>query len=261
MSPFPFNPGEHMYSDYNIFEDYDTAMLGEGPFYTDFLADVQKEYPTLGLASCDWNESVYTELAKHKERLITRFNREFAWRELGQESYTRWEHFLQCRLDEVADHFNHMYKVFNDNDVDQLGITTDVKENLDRKTTSDSDTKDVLARKMTSSMDTNSSRDADSKFKDTPGSSSSTLNNPTNQTVDSSKDTYHSDGGDTQDDDRHTIFDNDGTQVDVKTVNTVTQDETKIKELNYLADYYKSVDNEFIHSFDNMFMGIFAYQE
>lgn len=213
---------------YDITTDYDYPMEGESPFFTNFLYLAQVENPTLGLISVDWDETTYTYLAKHKEKLIARFNKEYAFRELGQETELRWQTVLQSRFDEVAEHYNHMYKVFEVNDVDTLGTGYKITDTL-KRTTKDS-------------LNTSDNRTSNSKFKDTPSSSTSVLNNPTTENQDTSTDTYASNGNGEQDDKRETE----------KTVHN----DTMIDELNRLADKYKSVDNEFIKSFENMFIGI-----
>lgn len=213
---------------YDIITDYNEPMEGESPFFTDFLYSAQEKFPTLGLTSVDWDETTYTYLANHKAKLIDRFNKEYAFRELGQETYYRWQIVLQSRFDEVADHYNHMYKVFETNDVDTLGTGYRITDTF-KRTTEDS-------------LNTSDNRTANSKFKDTPGSSSSVLNNPTTENQDTSTDTYTSNGNGEQNDKRETD----------KTIHN----DTMIDELNRLADRYKSIDNEFIKAFENMFIGI-----
>lgn len=213
---------------YDIIRDYNTPMDGEGPFFTDYLYLAQEKNPTLGLMSVDWDETTYTYLAKRKAKLIARFNREYAFRELGQETELRWQTVLQSRFDEVADHFNHMYKVFEENDVDILGTGYKITDSF-KRTTADS-------------LNTTDNRTGNSKFKDTPGSSASVLNNPTTETQDTTTDTYASN--------------RDGEQKDERETNKTIHNDTMIDELNKLTDKYKSVDNEFIKSFENMFIGI-----
>lgn len=58
---------------YNIAEDYENPAPGEGPFYTDYLQNVQ-EYFSAGIEFIDWKETKYTYLAEHKEDLIEQFN-------------------------------------------------------------------------------------------------------------------------------------------------------------------------------------------
>lgn len=213
---------------YDIITDYDYPMEGETPLFTDFLYLAQEKNPTLGLVSVDWDEATYTYLAKHKEKLIARFNKEYAFRELGQETELRWQTLLQSRFDEVAEHYNHMYKVFEVNDVDALGTGYKITDTF-KRTTKDS-------------LNTSDNRTSNSKFKDTPSSSTSVLNNPTTENQDTATDTYASNG--------------DGEQNDKRETDKTIHNDVMIDELNRLADRYKSVDNEFIKAFENMFIGI-----
>ena len=213
---------------YNIITDYDEPMLGEGPFFTDYLSYAQKDNPTLGLVSVEWEPDLYPYLAKHKERLIKRFDREYAFRELGQETESRWQTILQVRFDEVAEHYNHAYKVYEENDIDVLGTGYKITDSFKRTTTD--------------SLNTSDNRSNNSKYKDTPSSASSVLNNPTTESQDTSTDTYASNGT--------------GEQNDLRTTDKVAHDMEMIDELNRLVDRYKSTDNEFIKEFENMFIGI-----
>lgn len=212
---------------YDILTDYKVPAKGEGPFFTDYLFKLQIDRPDAGLKSCEWSTD-YTELNKHKDKLIARFNKEYALREIGAETEYRWQMILQNRLDEVSEHYDHMYKVFAENNVDELGTGYT--------------TTDEFTRETESSMDSTNERQADSKYKDTPSNNASTLNNPTEQTVDDSNETYSSTGT--------------GKQTDSRTTTKKLHDDTMIRELNYLVDNYKSIDNEFIKEFENCFIGI-----
>ncbi|MFT0899724.1 hypothetical protein [Candidatus Methanoprimaticola sp. MG2] len=212
---------------YNIFTDYKTPSNGEGPFFTDYLFKLQIDRPDAGLKSCEWNTK-YTNLNTHKDELITRFNKEYALREIGAETEHRWQMILQNRLDEVSEHYDHMYKVFAENNVDELGTGYT--------------TTDEFQRDTESSMDSTNERNADSKYKDTPSNSTSTINNPTEQTVNNSDETYSSTGT--------------GKQTDKRTTTKKLHDDVMVRELNYLVDNYKSIDNEFIKEFENCFIGI-----
>lgn len=322
---------------YDVAKDYKKVMPGEGPFFTDYLIHVQEIYPNTGLHECDWNETLYPKLAEHKSRLIQRFNRTFAFREIGQETVTRFQFELQNRFDEIAEHYDHAYKVTSENNVDIIGLGYTLDENYNRQITTTNSTEesntlskdyteaeslaktqernrtvtdtksqatdytvvDTLDRDMTSSMESEQSRNADTKYKDTPGSSTSTLNNPTNQTVEIVSENYRSSGADTQDDTRNTtknetIINNDSqtdvdstTQSDTKNttkngtdsnigtksesgnetigdtrhVERIDHDEHAIDEINHLINAYKSIDNEFLKEFEVMFIGLVAVGE
>lgn len=214
---------------YNIFEDYDRPAPGEGPFYTLFLRDIlngpEAEY--CGLDKCDWHETTYTHIATHKERLIERFNNTYLLRELGQETPSRWQHFLQMRLDEVIEFYDHAYKVYEENEIDQLGTGYTENEEYDRNSTSEGSE--------------NTESTSNQKFKDTP--ISGTVNNPTSE----------------QDDTDSSSTDSNVNSTDhwERTKQKTEHNDEMITEINRLANAYRSIDNEFIESFDNMFMGCY----
>lgn len=214
---------------YNIFEDYDRPAPGEGPFYTLFLRDIlngpEAEY--CGLDKCDWHETTYTHIATHKERLIERFNNTYLLRELGQETPSRWQHFLQMRLDEVIEFYDHAYKVYEENDIDQLGTGYTENEEYDRNSTSEgSETTESTSNQQ---------------FKDTP--ISGTVNNPTTE----------------QDDTDNSNTDSNVSSTDhwERNKQKTEHNDEMITEVNRLANAYRSIDNEFIESFNNMFMGCY----
>ena len=212
---------------YDIMKDYDTPCDGEGPFYTEFLFKLQEEDSEAGLSRCDWDETKYPNLVKHKATLIGRFNEEYAFREIGQETPLRWQLFVNARFNEVAEKYDHAYKVLSSDRLDELGTGYKVT--------------DALTRKMTSKMDSTDKFEGNGKFKDTP--ISGTVNNPTTEQIDDNLTTYGSTGSDTQDDSRTTTKEQ--------------HDDVIMKELNWLADQYKVLNNDFIKEFDNMFIQIF----
>ena len=212
---------------YDILTDYDTPMDGEGPFYTEYLYQLLEEDPTAGLVSCDWDETKYPFLCEHKDILVSRFTEHYMFREIGQETPVRWQLFVKARFNEIAEHYNHAYKVFKENNVDKLGTGYVIVDSLDRASTS--------------KLDSTNEFSGTEKYKDTP--ITGTIGNPTSETNSESNTTYGSEGKDTQTDKRVTTKTN--------------HDDTMIRELNYLSDYYKTINNEFIKEFENQFMQIF----
>lgn len=212
---------------YNLFEDYDRPMPGEGPFYTDYLWKAQLERE-VGLEYIDWWEDKYTYLANHKEDIITQFNSIYKYRELGGETEERFQDILQQQFYEVADRYNHAYKVMEENDIDQLGTGYSYKEVRDRTINTDGESSGTESR--------------DNKYKDTPASSTSTLNNPTEQTLDDRENssTAHTD---------ETLHD------EIERDNT-KHDDPLVVELNYLIDRYKQLDIDFIMEFESCFIGL-----
>lgn len=220
--------------DYNIFEDYESPMPGEGPFFTDYLWKLQEAYPdkNYGLASLDWQPTTYTLVNASRVRLTDLFNKRFAFREIGQETPERWQHMLQVKLDSILPRFEHMYKVYTENDVDTLGKGYDYDETRDEKTTFDGTIQN--------------NTESDAKFADTPlftESSSSIINNPTTQNVNSET------GSSTES--------QDATKDTTVKIKKVEHDEHMIDEINQLADRWRTIENEFLDSFEECFIGIF----
>ncbi len=215
---------------YDLLKDYNLPMKGEGPFFTDYLYNLLEAGFNIGLQNVEWHDSDYPYLSAHKAKLIERFNNEYAFREIGQETTTRFQHFMQARFDEVADHFNHMYKVFETNNVDELGTGYGYTENFEQ---------DKEGTSSGESTDTNKS-----EFEDTPVNTTGGINNPTNRTEDKGSNTNSSNY-------------NDKNKYN-KTIKRTEHNEHMIDELNALSDKYKSIDNDFIKAFDNMFIGIYV---
>lgn len=212
---------------YDIMKDYETPIDGEGPFYTEYLMQLQEDDPTAGLEQCDWDETLYPNLVKHKSVLIGRFNETYAFREIGQETPLRWQLFVNARFNEVAEKYDHAYKVLSSDRLDELGTGYTVTDEFERTTGSKMDSTDKF--------------EGNSQFKDTPISGS--INNPTTEQNDDNLTTYGSVGS--------------GTQKDTRTTKKEQHDDVIMKELNWLADQYKVLNNDFIKEFENMFIQIF----
>lgn len=213
--------------DYNIIEDYKLPAPGEGPFYTDYLWTAQKARD-VGLEYIDWKETKFTYLANHKDDIIELFNTNFKYRELGAETEMRFQDMLQARFNEVADKYNHAYKVTEENDVDKLGTGYTFEEKR--------------TRHYEDSAESSGTENVDNKFKDTPSNNQSTLNNPTNQTLDNTQTSGN--GSSTEDEDV-----------------TVNQEKTQhdkemVVELSELIDKYRQLDIEFVKQFETCFIGL-----
>lgn len=212
---------------YNLFEDYDNPVPGEGPFYTDYLY-LAKEVRDVGLEFIDWESTKYDKLYEHYDDIITYFNSIYRYRELGAETETRFQDILQQRYYEIADRYNHAFKVMEENDIDQLGTGYSYKE--------------LRHRTIDTEGTSSGTESRDNKYKDTPASSTSTLNNPTEQTLDDRENSSTAETQETLDDE-------------------ITRDNTKhddplVVELNYLIDRYKQLEIEFVMSFEQCFIGL-----
>lgn len=216
---------------YNILTDYNNPMPGEGPFYTDYLWKAQEAYPEMiGIEYIDWDTANYIYLNKHKDEIVKVFNQYYKYRELGSETEYRFQDMLQSRFYEVADKYDHAYKVTEINDVDKIGTGYTFEE--------------TKHRDYTSTADTNGTENRDNKYKDTPSSTASTTNNPTNQTIDNRDNTGHAEGTETQDETLHQ--------------EKVSHDKEMILELNDLIDKYKQLVIEFVKEFEICFIGLYG---
>lgn len=106
-------------------------MPGEGPFFTEYLADIQASYtpvvddsttpPTItyrsesdfGLERLTWPASGH--VLAHKTALINRFNERYAWREIGAETRARFLHNLQVKFNGMIFHYEHRFGLYDDN--------------------------------------------------------------------------------------------------------------------------------------------------
>ena len=106
-------------------------MPGEGPFFTEYLADIQSSFtpvvddsttpPTItyrsesdfGLERLTWPASGH--VLAHKTALVSRFNERYAWREIGAETRTRFLHNLQVKFNGMLFHYEHRFGLYDDN--------------------------------------------------------------------------------------------------------------------------------------------------
>lgn len=211
----------------DVLRDPTKPCEGEGPFYTDYLENVQS-YADVGIEYVDWNQNKYSYLFQHKDDLVSMFNLQFKYREIGAETETRFQDMIQTRFNQIADKYNHAYKVTEENDVDKLGTGYTYDE--------------VRNRTIHGEASGTTSETRDNKYKDTPSNSNSTINNPTSQTID--------------DRDGTSSAENDEQQDDVVHQDKVVHDKEMVVELSELIDRYRQLDLEFVNEFGICFMGV-----
>ena len=106
-------------------------MPGEGPFFTEYLADIQASRtpvvddsttpPTItwrsesdfGLERLTWPTTGH--VLAHKTALVSRFNEKYAWREIGGETRERFMHILQMKFNGMLFHYEHRFGLYDDN--------------------------------------------------------------------------------------------------------------------------------------------------
>ena len=212
---------------YDIMTDYKLPADGEGPFYTDYLWKAQQDRE-VGLEYINWRNDRYTYIIPHKDDIIQLFNEVFKYRELGSETESRFQDMLQQRYDEIADRYNHAYKVTEENDVDKLGTGYTYTEIRDRT--------------INTTGNSTATETRDSKYKDTPSSSASTINNPTNENID----------------DRESQSNANTNEILSDKINrdNTKHDKEMIVELSELIDRYRQIDVEFVYDFGRCFIGL-----
>ena len=219
----------------SIITDPDVPFPGEQPFFTDLLSDLQNEDATIGLNGIIWNADLYPNLYKHKDRLVDRFNRKYAFREIGAETVTRWMHLLQNRYDEVAPKFDHAYKMYDDESLNLDNLTLGYVRNI------------LYENASSGSSQASGTSEANSKFRDTPTNGASVINNPTTENQDNGSSS--STGSDSR-----TGSGNSKETYDY-------HDDHTLIEVNKLIDKFKSLDEDFINRFNEMFIGIMTILE
>lgn len=211
-------------TDYDVSKDYARPMCGEGPFYTDYFKHARESHTDIGIDKCDWKES-NTWLLSHKDEIVERFNERYDYRELGQETYIRFQAFLNRRFNELQDSYNYAFEMYESNNVKELGIGYEETENESRE----------FNRVDTSSVNENSN----SKYKDTPTSVAG-INNPTTET----DDTATSNGT--------------GSRGENETKNRshkkTEHNEHTITEVNTNINVWRDLINDFVRAFEPCFM-------
>ena len=136
-------------------------MPGEGPFFTEYLADIQASStpvvddsttpPTItyrsesdfGLERLTWPASGH--VLAHKTALVSRFNERYAWREIGGETRERFMHILQVKFNGMLFHYEHRFGLYDDN----AAKLKEYSEIIDRETGSTDKYLDTPGRNVT----------------------------------------------------------------------------------------------------------------
>ena len=94
----------------------------EGPWYTDFLHNVQDDYPNIGLKSVPWGDGTdCPKLYAIKDVLIAHFNERYKYREIGSETETRWQYTVDRVFDNIKRRYEFALGLYDDNDISELG--------------------------------------------------------------------------------------------------------------------------------------------
>lgn len=213
----------YIYPSYDVTTDYDRKAPWEGPFYTDYFKHA-RETEDVGLDKCDWSTD-YQYLTPMKDKLVALFNERYDYREIGQETYIRFQTFLNAKFNQLAPGFDRAFKMYENNDLDELGLGYEETEDY---------TRDYTRTEHAESTDTDTS-----KYKDTPTSVAG-INNPTTQT------------------DNNGTSEGDSTRTDTESYNRThkkTQhDKHTIDEVNSNLRSWRNLANEFIQAFEPCFI-------
>lgn len=210
----------------------DEPKIQTEALYTEYLSKLQDLDPTIGLNGVNWYGTLYPNLYNHKDRLVYRFNKHYQLREISREDAGQWMLLLQDRFDEVANKYNHAYKLYDNQTIklDEFGIgyLREIWYNSEGSGSSSS----------------SSSGSASSKFRDTPTNGNSTVNNPTTENVDNSSGSSSSENQREGSGHSKEKYDYNDKQI--------------MDEVNELINKYKQLDEDFIREFNNMFIGLLA---
>ena len=112
----------------------------EGPFYTDFLVNVQDDFPNAGLGACVWSETETPRLYALKDVLVEHFNFIYKYREIGAETEERWQYTIDRVFDNVKRRYEFALGQYDLNDISKIGkyftetIHRDATTNIDGST-------------------------------------------------------------------------------------------------------------------------------
>ena len=123
----------------SIMDEY-AESIAEGPFYTDYLINVQEDYPNIGLASVPWNQTETPKLFALKDTFIEHFNFIYKYREIGAETESRWQYTVDRVFDNIKRKYEFALNQYDLNDIAKIGkyftetIHRDATTNIDGNT-------------------------------------------------------------------------------------------------------------------------------
>ena len=135
--------------------------INEGPFYSDYLINVQETYPGAGLGKCPWTNAT-PRLYEIKDILIEHFDFIYRYREIGAETEERWQYTVDRIFDNVKRKYEFALMQYAENEIEKIGKYFRETSNRD----STSKIEGTNSREGTSSTTITDS--AKSTFNDTP---------------------------------------------------------------------------------------------
>lgn len=260
---------------YDVTRDYTRPMSGEGPFFTEYLKDIPSEY---GIAICDWKETTYPYVASHKDSIISRFAYRYKYREISQETYSRWQDFLQDRMNCTLPKYDNAFRVYNDKAamLHRMGLGEELERTLKRAENKITDfseagsSEGVNTRDSTTKADgssrSDSTSDSTESYKDTPTASDTALNNPTEQTLNNNKSAQQGassrtevtdwDGTSKSEDTRSGKTTEDKDQEISENYTKTKYDEQAISYINRIVNEWLDLEEKFVNEFEGCFIGV-----
>lgn len=144
-----------------MLEDEFKLTMQEGPFYSDYLINVQQTYPNAGLGKCPWSNAT-PRLYAIQDVLIEHFNFIYRYREIGAETEERWQYTVDRVFDNIKRKYEFALMQYDENEIEKVGKY--YKSTIHR----DSTTESQGSNSREGSSESSSTDTANSKFNDTP---------------------------------------------------------------------------------------------
>lgn len=103
-----------------MLDDEFKLSMNEGPFYSDYLINVQKTYPNAGLGKCPWANDT-PRLYEIKDILIEHFDFIYKYREIGAETEERWQYTVDRVFDNIKRKYEFALMQYKENDIEIIG--------------------------------------------------------------------------------------------------------------------------------------------
>lgn len=126
----------------DMLKDEFALSIQEGPFYTDYLMNIQEDRPNAGLGACPWDNST-PRLYEIKNILIEHFNFIYKLREIGAETEERWQYTVDRVFDNIKRKYEFALGQYELNDISKIGkyfsetVHRDGTRNIDSNTTNE----------------------------------------------------------------------------------------------------------------------------
>lgn len=217
--------------------------IGEGPFYTSYLVDVQEDYPNIGLKSCPWNSVETPKLYLLKDELIEHFNFIYKYREIGSETEERWQYTVDRIFDNIKRKYEFALTMYDDNLIMAVGKTYSEQINRNTNNTSVSTSSSEYADNRTG---TNTAKN---KVNDRPIQSLIETGEYASLITDDTVDFDNDSTGTTENEGNNTFT---GSDIIIRTRSD--KDASTIELVNDIIDKFRDLIDMFVDEFNKCFM-------